>query len=441
MDSILSILNNVSEEERENYLKDMSKHQRSILLELETDKEKALNYDLNDLLFDFDIEFVQKLLDIEIGEYLKDNKGNNRRNGFINGVEVYLGDRLINFNRPRLRKEKGFDSVIIPKRVKYLNDITKDVLVLYSKNNSVNEIKEIIKRMLKIDISTGLISTMVQAISEEVLNWRNRTLEKVYFTVNIDCTYITIRDNKNLVSHKIPIYIAIGTRIDGHKEVVGMYLGNEDEKKNIIDEKYNVDIGESKTFWLTVFSDLKDRGIEDILFIVSDGLKGMDKAIESDFPNSVYQRCITHIDRDLKKYTNKNDCYEVMKDFKGLYTATTKELSEDNFKAFIEKYKDKKTLIKKAAEYYEYIKPLYNYPINIRKYIYTNNIVESTNSKVKRGFYGRGALPNVNSAINIIYVNLIDLEKKWSKKKVDNWDNIQSELYTLYEDRIRKYMN
>lgn len=441
MNSILSILNKISEEEREKYLNDMSKHQRGILLELEADKEKALNYDLNDFLFDFDVEFVQKVLDIEIREYLKNNKTNNRRNGYVNGVEVSLGERKINFNRPRLRQEKDFDSIIIPKRTKYLNDITKDVLMLYSKNNSINEIKEILKEMFNINISTGLISTMIQTISEEVLNWRNRTLERIYFALNIDCTYIAIRDNKNLVSHKIPIYIAIGTRVDGHKEVVGMYLGNEDEEKNIIDEKYNVDIGESKAFWLTVFNDLKDRGVEDILFIVSDGLKGIDNAIESEFPKSVYQRCITHIDRNLKKYTNKNDCYEVMQDFKTLYTAPTKELSEDNFNAFIEKYKDRKTLVKKATEYYEYIKPLYNYPINIRKYIYTNNIVESANSKVKRGFYGRGALPNVDSAINIIYVNLVDLEKKWRKKKVDNWDKIQNELYTLYEDRIKEYMN
>lgn len=211
-------------------------------------------------------------------------------------------------------------------------------------------------------------------------------------------------------------------------------MGNEDENKNVIDEMYNEDIGESKTFWLTVFNDLKDRGLEKVLYVVSDGLSGIENAIKEEFPTARYQRCIVHLVRNLKKYTTKKESKDVIEDFKKIYTASSKKESEEMYNKFMEKYKNKRTIINHVKEYYRYIEPLFNVPENIRKYIYTNNIVESANSKIKRGFYGRGALPNVESSINIIYVNLRDLENKWSKTRVNNWDNIFNELITVYQN-------
>ena len=440
MEEVMEIFDLLTKEEEEKWLEDMSKHQRKIYQELKNDSEKAKNYNLNDLIFDFDEEFIERILELEVEEELKENPEANRKNGYTKGINLTIGDRKIQFNRPRLRKEGGFDSVIIPKRKRFMEDISKSILTLYAKNNSVKDIEEIIKEMFNIKISTAKISQICQGIQEEVMKWRNRELEKCYFTINIDCTYITIRDNKNLVSHKVPIYIAVGTKLDGHKEIVGMYLGNEDENKNVIDEMYNKDIGESKVFWLTVFNDLKDRGVEKVLFIISDGVTGIEKAVKEEFPESRYQRCIVHLVRDLNQYVNKSDSKQIIRDFKSMYTATTKEESQEAYKSFLEKYATKKTIIKHVEEYYKYIEPLYDIPVNIRKYIYTNNIVESANSKVKRGFYGRGALPNVESAINIIYVNLCDLEKKWAKTRVNNWDNIFNELSTVYKNEIQEYL-
>lgn len=119
---------------------------------------------------------------------------------------------------------------------------------------------------------------------------------------------------------------------------------------------------------------------------------------------------------------------------------TRPDLALENYNDFLEKYKDNKTIIKHVKEYIEYVLPLFDIPINIRNYIYTNNIVESVNSKIKRGFYGRGALPNINSALNIIFLNLEDLEKKWTKSKVSNWNNIFNELNTIYHDDIQNYL-
>mgnify|MGYP004660172679 CR=1 FL=1 len=247
---------------------------------------------------------------------MKENSDNNRRNGYTKGITFTIGERVINFNRPRLRKEKGFDSEIIPKRKRFIDDISENIITLYAKNNSVKDIEEIMKSMFGIKISTAKISQICQTINKEVMIWQNRNLKKCYFALNIDCTYINIRDNKKIVGHKIPIYIAVGTKLDGHKEIVGMYLGNEDENKNIIDEMYNEDVAESKTFWMTVFNDLKDRGVEKVLYIISDGLAGIENAIKEEFPMSKYQRCVVHLVRNLKKYINQKESKEIIGEFK-----------------------------------------------------------------------------------------------------------------------------
>lgn len=440
MDKIVKIFNVLSEEEKKKQMNDMSKYQRNLFNELENNSEKAEKYSLSDLIYDFDKDFVERILELEVEQYMKENSDNNRRNGYTKGITFTIGERVINFNRPRLRKEKGFDSEIIPKRKRFIDDISENIITLYAKNNSVKDIEEIMKSMFGIKISTAKISQICQTINKEVMIWRNRNLKKCYFALNIDCTYINIRDNKKIVGHKIPIYIAVGTKLDGHKEIVGMYLGNEDENKNIIDEMYNEDVAESKTFWMTVFNDLKDRGVEKVLYIIGDGLAGIENAIKEEFPMSKYQRCVVHLVRNLKKYINQKESKEIIGEFKKIYSAATREESLENYKEFLEKYRNKKTIVSHVKEYYKYIEPLFDIPENIRKYVYTNNIVESANSKIKRGFYGRGSLPNAESAINIIYVNLKDLENKWEKTKVKNWNNIFNELITVYQNQIKEYL-
>lgn len=426
-----------------NFLYDnMSSYQKEIFNNMKNDLDFLKNYTLSDLIFDFDSRFVESILSLELDLYLKVCKKNgidNKRNGSTKNITITTSNKILNFNRPRLRNESNFDSMLIPKRTRVLDDLTNNIILLYSKNNSVNDIKDILSSMFNIDISTGFISNVTSSIQDQVLAWRNRELNACYFALNIDCMYITIRDNKNLSSHNVPVYIAVGTTLGGHKEIVGMYLGNEDAKKNIIDSLYETDISESKTFWLEIFNDLKDRGVKEILYIISDGVTGIKDAINSEFPNSFYQRCVVHIVRNLKKYVNKKDSY-IISDFKKIYTSTDKNTAELYWNEFKEKYKENKLIMKYATKYIEEIMPLFNIPINIRKYIYTNNIVESVNSKVQRGFYGRGALPNADSAINIIYVNLLDLEKKWKKSKVSNWNNIFNELQIVHKDILEKYM-
>ena len=327
MNNILSILNNSKNEQFNDIYNNMSSFQKSIIDEMKVNPNKFYDYSLSDLLFDFDKSFIEFLLNLEIDFYLNDNIKNgiiNKKNGSTKDIHIIMGNKDLNFNRPRLRKEKDFDSILIPKRTRIINDLTDNIILLYSKNNSVNDIKDILSAMFNINISTATISKLANSISDNVFNWRNKELKKCYFTINIDCTYISIKDSKSLTSHKIPIYLAIGTDLSGHKEIVGIYLGNEDQSKHIIDSLYNQDIAESKSFWLTVFNDLKDRGLEKILFICSDGLTGIEDAIHQTFPSSIYQRCIVHLVRNLQSYTNKKNRKIVTLDFKKYILLITK---------------------------------------------------------------------------------------------------------------------
>lgn len=441
IDNLFDIISNSKDEDINSLYNDMSKYQKNIFNTLKNDKNFFSNYSLNDIIFDFDKDFVEKILELELNLYLEECKENgnyNKKNGSTQNIDLTIGNTKIKFNRPRLRNENEFDSVIIPKRTRIIKDISDNIILLYSKNNSVNDIKDILYSMFNIKVSTAFISNLTQQLYDEVFAWRNRQLSPCYFAINIDCTYISIRDKKYLNSHKIPIYVVIGTSLSGNKEIIGMYLGNEDENKNVIDNLYHDDIAESKSFWLTVFNDLKDRGVKKVLYASSDGLTGIEDAIKSEFDGVFYQRCVVHLTRNLKSYTSKKNCKEVLADFKNIYSAPSKDIALENVKYFLEKYSSDKTLVNHAREYIGYILPLFDLPVNIRKY--TNNIVESANSKIKRGFYGRGALPNINSALNIIYINLKDLENKWQNKKVANWSNIYNEILTLHYETIKEYV-
>lgn len=444
INSLNSVFNDSNNDIINHLYDNMSTYQKDLFNQFKSDNSLLENYSLNDLIYDFDKNFIETILNLELDLYLqtcKDSGIYNKRNGFTKDIDLTIGDRKIVFNRPRLRNEKDFDSSLIPKRTRILKDLYDNIILLYSKNNSVNDIKDILHKMFGINISTAFISTLTQELSNDVISWRNRQLDKCYFCINIDCTYISVKDNKSLNSHKIPIYIVVGTSLNGFKEIIGLYLGNEDENKNIIDNLYCTDIAESKSFWLTVFNDLKDRGVEKILYIVSDGISGIESAVEDEFNGAFHQRCVVHLVRNLKSYTNKSNSKEIINDFKNIYSATSKDMAIINKDYFLEKYKDNKTIIKHATEYLQYIMPLFDLPIHIRNYIYTNNIVESVNSKIKRGFYGRGALPNVQSALNIVYLNISDLENKWKKKHVSDWDNIYSELITVHYNDIKEYLS
>lgn len=286
-------------------------------------------------------------------------------------------------------------------------------------------------------------------MNNQTLNEINkRDSDKCYFSLSFSYSTIYFNDGNDYIYQR-KVYTLIGCNIFGVRKYITSIFEDDFEKASD---------------WYNFFQTLNSRGLESVIFSVLPNVDFIRKAIKLSFPETtVFTSCFDIIDRLFKFFSQSYSCniYESIKhiflakdvnefnlkinefytDFQVQPFTPNKEIALLNRDEFNEKYKNKNTIYKHANEYFELILPLFDLPQNIRKYIYTNNIIESVNSKIQRGFYGRGALPNKESAVNIIYLNLIDLENKWKKSKVPNWDKINNELTTLYYNEIKEYLN
>ena len=197
---------------------------------------------------------------------------------------------------------------------------------------------------------------------------------------------------------------------------------------------------ESSTFWKSVFEDIKERGVEDLLFVSLDGQKGLPEAIETVFPKATTQRCVVHIVRNLYAVCAKKEVKEVIQDFKKIYKSASLEQAKLEYFNFLEKYKDKDKIIKKVNENIESIFNLFDYPVEIRKVIYTTNPIESLNSALRKVTNGKGSFPTKEAVIKVLYLRIKELEEKW-KKGIPNWSLILNQLVLLYGERVTKYLD
>lgn len=371
---------------------------------------------------------VQRLLDEEFNEFMEYKKGshnnkkdNNRRNGSTSkGKKVKTDNGEITIIPPRDREGK-FEPQIIKKRQKVLEGFDHLVISMYAKGISLKDIKDTIKEIYSIELSEETISNMTKAVSKEVETWQNRILKKCYPFVYIDCLYCSVKED--LRSIKKAIYIVLGVDIRGKKDVLGIWL----------------DITESASKWYEIFEDLKERGVEDIFFVSMDGLVGLPESIEKIYPQTIMQRCIVHIVRNIYALLPKKEVKQVITDFKKIYTASNLEKAKAEYEKFKEKYQENKKLMKKVNENIEWIYQLFDYPINIRKAIYTTNSIESLNNGLRKVTKGKGAFISDIALMKVLYLRIQDLQKSWSKG-ISNWNKIENELALLFEDRFFKYI-
>lgn len=371
---------------------------------------------------------VQRLLDKEFDEFMEydkgshsDKKDNNRRNGSTSkGKKVKTDNGEITIIPPRDRDGK-FEPQIVKKRQKVLEGFDNLVISLYAKGNSLKDIKETIQEIYSIELSEETLSNMTQSVSEEVVNWQQRPLQKCYPFVYVDCLYCSVKED--LRSIKKAIYVALGVDTKGIKDVLGIWI----------------DTTESATKWCEIFEELKSRGVKDIFFVSMDGLSGLPEAVEKVFPQAIMQRCIVHIVRNIYSIIPKKDCKQVIADFKKIYSANNLEgckLEYDNFK---NKYKENKKLIKKVDDNITWIYQLFDYPKAIRKVIYTTNAIESLNAGLRKVTKGKGSFVNENALMKVLYLRIKDLQKNWAKG-IANWKNVQNELACMFEDRFMQYI-
>ena len=385
--------------------------------------------DVEDYLDSLLQPLMQKLLDTELENHLQYSKythlkgkiSQNIRNGYCKPKTVKTKYGNIKIKTPRDRNAT-FKPIIIEKGQTKLTGFEDKCISLYAKGMSLRDIERTLKEMYGVRINKDDITRLISAVSEETEKWKSRKLKPLYVFTYADCLYVPIKDD--ITSSKKAVYVIIGVDVHGFKEILGLWIDNT----------------ESGSFWNNVFEDLKERGVQDILYMSSDGIAGFKGSLERVFPKTQSQRCVVHLVRNIYSLCPKKDAKQIIQDYKKIYTSTSLEEASFQLDIFKQKYeKEQKRIVKKAVDFMQYLEPLFELPQEIRKCIYTSNAVESVNSALRKVTRGKGAFPNENSVYKVLYLRIKELSEKW-KKPIQNWKIIQSQLIELFGDRYTKYL-
>ena len=366
---------------------------------------------------------MQKLLDTELENHLeypkythlKGKKIENMRNGYCKTKNVRTKYGNIKIKTPRDRNG-SFKPVIIEKGQTKLTGFE-------DKGMSLRDIEKTLKEIYGVKIGKDEITKLINAVSEETEKWKNRKLKSMYVFTYADCLYIPIKDD--ITTSKKAVYVIIGVDVNGYKEILGLWI----------------DDTESGSFWNNVFEDLKERGVEDILYMSSDGIAGFKGSLERVFPKAQSQRCVVHLVRNIYGLCPKKNAKEIINDYKKIYTSSSIEEANFQLDVFKSKYeKDNNRIVQKAQDFMQYLEPLFELPKEIRKCIYTSNAVESVNSALRKVTRGKGAFPSESSVYKILYLRIKELSEKW-KNPIQNWKTIQPQLIEFFGERYMKQLN
>ena len=420
--------------EKQSKKNEISKETRDILIDeaVKQYKEGKIksSLDVENFLDNLLQPLMQKLLDAELENHLnypkyehskeKKNKTNSR-NGHCKTKNVKTKYGNIEVQTPRDRKST-FEPIIIEKGQTTLTGFEDKCIALYAKGMSLRDIEKTLEEIYGVKITKDQITTLISAVNEETEKWKNRKLKPLYVFTYADCLYVPIKDD--ITSTKRAVYIIIGVDAQGYKEVLGMWI----------------DKNESSSFWSNVFEDIKERGVEDILYMSSDGIAGFKGSLERVFPKTQTQRCVVHLVRNIYGLCPKKEAKSIIADYKKIYTSTSLEDAEIRLEEFKENWSEQKRVVKKAEEFMTYLEPLFELPQEIRKCIYTSNSVESVNSALRKVTRGKGSFPNESSVYKVMYLRLKELSEKW-KKPILNWKTIQPQLIELFGERYTKHLN
>ncbi len=392
-------------------------------------KEAAKNIkseaDLNDFRAMLTKVTVEAALNAELDDHLgyskheKADKGNNR-NGFTNKT-VQTDDGEFELSTPRDRNG-SFEPQIIKKNQTRFTSLDDKILYLYSKGMTTRDIVHTFDEMYGAEISPTLISRVTNAVMDEVTEWQNRPLEPVYPIVYLDCIRLKIRENNQVMNKAI--YLALGVNVEGHKELLGMWLSENEGAK----------------FWLNVLTELQNRGVKDIFIACVDGLKGFPDAINTVYENTQIQLCIVHMVRNSLKFVPWKDYKAVTADLKKIYQAVTEEQAIKALERFSERWDDKYPTISTSwRRHWDNLNTIFTYPEDIRKAIYTTNAIESLNSVIRKAVKNRKVFPSDDAARKVIYLAIGQASKKWTMP-IRNWKSALNRFMIEFEGRISDYI-
>ena len=375
---------------------------------------------LRDLLGDM----LQEMLEAEMDDHLgyskydyKNKETDDSRNGYSPKTVVSsVGE--ITLDIPRDRKAE-FEPQIVQKHQTDISNIEDQVLSMYAKGMTTRDISTHLHDVYGVDASAEMISHMTDRILPIAKEWQNRPLERKYAIVFMDAVHFHVREDNRTV--KKAVYVAIGTRLSGQREVLGMWIGG----------------NESAKYWLSVLNEIKNRGVEDIMIVSVDGLTGFGDAINAVFPQAEIQRCIVHQIRYTTKFVSYKDIKSFMKDLKLVYKADTEELALEALDDLDEKWGKKyPSSISSWRNNWPQLSTYFKYPSEIRKLIYTTNSIENFNRQLRKVTKSKTIFPTDDALFKMLYLAMIDITKKWTGKSWD-WGQTLDQLCVYFGDRIQ----
>ena len=395
----------------------LNKISKMLIEEYQPETVQDLQEALKDLLGDT----MEQMLKAELDEHLDYEYGEkplslNTRNGSSKKT-VKSSYGIIDLNIPRDR-EGSFEPQALKKYQKDISNIENQIISMYAKGMTTRDISTHIKEIYGFGISESMVSKITNKILPTIEEWQNRPLEKVYPFVFLDAIHYHVRENNIVV--KKAVYIALGYNTEGYKEILGMWVGE----------------NESSKYWLLVLNQLKERGLEDILIVSTDNLSGFSQAIESVYPKTEIQKCVIHQIRNSTKFVSYRDIKDLMKDLKTVYKASTEKLILSNLDIFEEKWGKKYPMcVNSWRNNWAELATYFKYPEGIRKLIYTTNSIENFNRQLRKVTKNKTTFPSDYALQKSLYLAMVDASSKWTSR-IRGWDQILSQLSIFFEGRI-----
>lgn len=379
---------------------------------------------IHDISMAFKKALVERALGAELGHHLgypvgaeRPEGSKNQRNG-TSGKTVLTDDGPLKLDIPRDR-DGSFAPILIPKHERRFTGFDDKIIAMYARGMTVREIRAFLLEQYGTDVSHDFISSVTDAVMDEVGAWQQRPLEPMYPVVFFDALRVKIRD-EGMVRNKA-VYLALGVLPDGTRDILGIWIENTEGAK----------------FWLKVFNDLRNRGVEDVLIAVTDGLKGMPEALAAVYPETTLQTCIVHLIRHSLAYASWDKRKQLAKALKPIYQALNAEAAEQALNDFEagpwgQQYPTVAAAWRRA---WDRVIPFFVFPQAIRKVIYTTNAIESVNAQLRKIIKTRGHFPTDEAATKLIWLGLRNITANWSRGAHD-WKNAMNQFAILYGDRF-----
>ncbi|MDF2487092.1 MAG: mutator family transposase [Herbinix sp.] len=383
--------------------------------------------DAQNALKDLFAETIQEMLEAELDTQLGYEKHDvqakgtsNSRNGKSKKTVISeYGQQEIDVPRDRLSE---FEPLVVKKHQKNVTGIEDQIIALYAKGVSTREIQDHLHQLYGIEVSPTLISNVTNKIVPLIKEWQNRPLQSVYAVVYLDAIHFKVKQDGAIINKAA--YMVIGIDLDGNKDVLGMWIGENETSK----------------FWLSVLNDLKNRGVQDILIICVDNLSGFSQAIAACYPKTEIQKCIIHQIRNSTRYVSYKDLKKVTADLKPIYKAATEEGALLELDRFEEVWGTKYPLIIRSwRQNWEELSTFFKYPPEIRKLIYTTNMIESYHRQIRKVTKGKSIFPTDEALLKMLYLATMDVTRKWTGR-VQNWGQMLLHLSVLFPDRIGHHL-